>query len=713
LTPTRTQQLSVSTASIADPDGLGAFSYQWQVSTNNGANWTNIAAATAPAFTPVTAQVGNLMRVQVTYTDGSGAATTLTSAPTGIVGNTIASLPVLNDTIVGTAGDDVVSWTIRNPGFFGTIGDGRDVVDGGAGSNDTFIVNGNNQAEIYRVYARADWLALGGARPLNGNTEIVITRGGTTNANVIAELDNIEEIIINTGAGNDQVFAIGNFNPTSLNFNTITINGSDGDDTVDITGLASAHRILFRSSGGQDTVIGNLRAQDQIEVPEGVDPQSYTETDNANGTKTLTSGTHSITFTGETPTLVVPTEEHGGGNSDGGTIPTGSFEYTARDIQGITNLVKGLPAFADDDDTEGAGGVRDLSGSGNNIDNPAFGAADQPFIRLTDARYGDGVVTDGQGNIINRPINPIFDGLDARQISNILGTQEADLPKAPNEANIFFMAFGQYFDHGLDFLPKGGAGKVIIDGADIPGPTAANFTDLNRGSLANPLQSATDIPEHLNKTSPYVDQNQVYGSNAIVGQLLRESDGQGSVGSRILMGPEDSSAPGFHLMSTLRELLDHHREAGTVFKGAGLPAAGVTIDGYYPTLWNSQTNSYDGAAVRQLAGNFMNTGHALLLDANPIIDLLDHYVGGDGRANENFTLTSMHTIWARNHNFHVEKLAEAGFMGTEEELFQAAKMVNEAEYQRVVFTEFAETLIGGIQGNGSHGFEAYNDQATA
>mgnify|MGYP002775038229 CR=1 FL=1 len=275
------------------------------------------------------------------------------------------------------------------------------------------------------------------------------------------------------------------------------------------------------------------------------------------------------------------------------------------------------------------------------------------------------------------------------------------------------MAFGQYFDHGLDFLPKGGAGQVVIDGVDIPGPVASNFTDLTRGSLAEPLASADDIPQHINKTSAYVDQNQVYGSNMIVGQLLRESDGNHGYGSRILMGADDPSASGFELMSTLRELLDHHREAGTLFTGPGLPTGGITIDGYYPTLWNSATNNYDAATVRALAGNFMGSSHALLLDTNPVINLLDHYVGGDGRTNENVTLTSMHTIWARNHNFHIDTLLDAGFAGTTEELFQAAKMVNEAEYQRVVFTEFADALIGGIQGVGDHGFEAYNAEATA
>ncbi|MBU2327474.1 MAG: heme peroxidase, partial [Alphaproteobacteria bacterium] len=721
LTPTRPQQLSVNTASIADPDGLGAFSYQWQVSTDNGASWTNIFAATAPTFTPGLAQVGDLLRVQVSYTDGSGAPTTLASAPTGVVGNTIASIPIFNDTIVGTAGNDVISWTARNRGLFGTITDGRDRVDGGAGTNDTFIVNGNNQNEIYRVYARADWLALGGNRPINADTEIVITRNGTTNGNVIAELDNIEEIIVNTGAGNDQVFAIGNFNPTSLSFNTITINGSEGDDSVDITGLNSAHRILFRSNGGQDMVIGTLRAQDRIEVPVGVDPDSYTETDNGNGTKTLSNGAHSITFTGATPTLVTPGDGNedeeeknlGSGNGGGGDNPTGPFEYTARDISGITNLIRGLPAFADDDDTEGSTGVRTLSGFGNNVDNPTYGAADETFIRLTQARYGDGVVLDENDVAINRQINPIFDGLDAREISDILGTQEANLPKASNDANIFFMAFGQYFDHGLDFISKGGAGKIAIDGVDVPGSVASNFTDLTRAALASPLESELDIPQHINKTSPYVDQNQAYGSNEIVGQFLRETDGNYGVGARLHMGGVDPSAPGFQLMTNLRELLDHHRGAGTVFLGFGLPAEGSTLDAYYPTLWNAETGAYDANAVRDLAGNFMGSGHALLLDTNPIINLLDHYVAGDGRANENVTLTSMHTIWARNHNFHVEKLMDAGFEGTPEELFQAAKMVNEAEYQRVVFTEFADALIGGIQGEGDHGFAGYNAEADA
>jgi hypothetical protein len=44
---------------------------------------------------------------------------------------------------------------------------------------------------------------------------------------VIGQLRNIEEIRINTAGGADDVQVIGDFNPTALNFNTITIDDEE------------------------------------------------------------------------------------------------------------------------------------------------------------------------------------------------------------------------------------------------------------------------------------------------------------------------------------------------------------------------------------------------------------------------------------------------------------------------------------------------------
>ncbi|WP_411340015.1 peroxidase family protein [Sphingopyxis sp. J-6] len=192
----------------------------------------------------------------------------------GFGGNDVANGGAGNDFIHTGDGDDRINQT-------GGTG-GRDIVNGGNGT-DTYVLNGVAGAETFRIYARAAAEAAG-ITGLNANTEIVITRNGTGNAQVIAELDNIEEININalnvsspggvapggSGAnGGDTIQVIGDFNPTSLNFNTITVNGGQGSDTVNISGLTSAHRLVFNSGGGNDRVVGDLRPQDVVDLGNG------------------------------------------------------------------------------------------------------------------------------------------------------------------------------------------------------------------------------------------------------------------------------------------------------------------------------------------------------------------------------------------------------------------------------------------------------------
>jgi len=211
------------------------------------------------------------------------------------------------DTINGDAGDDTVIWNANASGAT----DGRDIVNGGTegAAGDTFVINGNASAEAYTIYTRAAWLAIAGnvAANLNAATEIVVTRNGSNNASVIAELSEIEEIRINGvdpsgtsgSAGADSFNIVGDFSTTSLRLNTITIDGDAGDDTIDISALGSAHRIVFRSNGGNDTIIGTLRPQDVIELAAGTTAADYEITTGANGVTTMTNGEHSIQFTSE------------------------------------------------------------------------------------------------------------------------------------------------------------------------------------------------------------------------------------------------------------------------------------------------------------------------------------------------------------------------------------------------------------------------------
>ena len=108
--------------------------------------------------------------------------------------------------------------------------------------------------------------------------------------------------------------------------------------------------------------------------------------------------------------------------------------------------------------------------------------------------------------------------------------------------NLWFVFFGQFFDHGLDLVQKGGSGTVfiplqpddpLITGPDgTPGtgddlPPELQFMVLTRatnqpgpdGILGDDPttvgidEGADDIHEHVNPTSPFVDQNQTYTSD--------------------------------------------------------------------------------------------------------------------------------------------------------------------------------------------------------
>ena len=106
------ETLTVDTSSIADEDGLenAAFSYQWL------ADGTAISGATANAYTPVGADEGKAITVQVNFTDDAGKDETLTSAPTAAVAGAEPTEPPAQPTgLIATATHDQVTLTWDDP----------------------------------------------------------------------------------------------------------------------------------------------------------------------------------------------------------------------------------------------------------------------------------------------------------------------------------------------------------------------------------------------------------------------------------------------------------------------------------------------------------------------------------------------------------------------------------------------------------------------
>ncbi len=369
----------------------------------------------------------------------------------------------LNGSEVGDGDDNTVPGTQDDDLFIWRVGDGFDTVNGGmeAEHGDTFQVVGNEEAEIFRIYTYDEAVARIGFAG-SDETEIIVTRevGGVETA--IAELTEIEEIVVNGSnvagngsSGGDSFEMYGNFDlATNLRPNTITIIGSTGDDVIDITSLQSAHRIVFRSNGGHDTVIGNLRPQDVVELPAGTTLADYAVTvDEESGLVRLVGDTHSMSL----PVLSgMPQFKAGAGSTTGAQQDDTSANPGGNDDGLGTDDPTAGGNDPDDDDGAAPQPVAGTSAVGSAATDALVGTAGADTLM---ALGGDDSVIAGAGDDIVRGDagDDLLSGEAGRDMlfggagnDDVLGGDDADM---------------LYGDDGEDRL-FGGTGDDLIDGGD-------------------------------------------------------------------------------------------------------------------------------------------------------------------------------------------------------------------------------------------------------
>ena len=202
----------------------------------------------------------------------------------------------------------------------------------------------------------------------------------------------------------------------------------------------------------------------------------------------------------------------------------------------------------------------------NPVDTAGWGAADQTFPRMVPGTVDPATATPsnftGTQSVYSNPTSNIYDPTP-RIISNLISDQteanpaavaaatEAnsilyglpgyatessvnaatgvvttvlDIPNITADYNVsagynsWFTLFGQFFDHGLDLIPKAGATVLIPLNQDdplySPSPYAPNFMVLTRG--------VDSTGESVNTPTPWVDQSQTYGSHPSQNFFLRQ-----------------------------------------------------------------------------------------------------------------------------------------------------------------------------------------------
>ncbi|BBO69402.1 hypothetical protein DSCA_33320 [Desulfosarcina alkanivorans] len=133
--------LSADTSAIGDPDGLGAFSYQWQRSGDGGSTWHNVGPDSA-TYVLGDSDVGARIRLQVRFTDAQGAGEgPLTSAATAAVANVNDAGAVAIDNTTPVQGTTLTAAVTDPDGTSGPIAyqwqrDGVDIA-GATGSSYT------------------------------------------------------------------------------------------------------------------------------------------------------------------------------------------------------------------------------------------------------------------------------------------------------------------------------------------------------------------------------------------------------------------------------------------------------------------------------------------------------------------------------------------------------------------------------------------------
>ncbi|MGA9278803.1 peroxidase family protein, partial [Ilumatobacter sp.] len=374
-------------------------------------------------------------------------------------------------------------------------------------------------------------------------------------------------------------------------------------------------------------------------------------------------------------------------------------------------------------------GLRTVDGSFNNLleGNERIGAGNEVMPRLLPIEWREGDVPPpmsppnppGVSDICPTPGTTCYEQTDAnafvydadpRVISNLIVDNSIDNPAAVDAAadnpgsvilpdgdvylpnimadeglsapvNLWFVFFGQFFDHGLDMVNKGGSGTIVVplnpdDPLYVPG-SPTNFMMLTRATNGpgpdGIIGTDDDEREHENRTTPWVDQNQTYTSHPAHQVFLREYElvgGAPQATGRLLNGAD---IDGDGLGDGLATWNDVKAQANDVL-GINLTDDDVLA---VPTVYVDYYGNFipDGAGMPQLvtetgmvSGNLdnpvdttpaINLNQAFLDDiahgAVPLetedpelcpegppclagydnVLLGEHFITGDGRGNEN------------------------------------------------------------------------------
>ena len=274
---------------------------------------------------------------------------------------------------------------------------------------------------------------------------------------------------------------------------------------------------------------------------------------------------------------------------------------------------------------------RSFSGENNNPNHSEWGAVGTNQLQLTAVGFTDNISEPAGANRMN-----------PREISNLIFHQDGLLADAL-ELSDYAWVWGQFIDHDITLSPEDASqpNNIAVPTGDIyfdPNETGTVVIPSHRSAYDPSTGTDINNPRSFpNAISAFIDASNVYGSDQERANWLRTF----SAGK---------------LKTSLGNMLPY----------------------------NTLTGELDGD---------VDVNAPEMAMANPA--LTKWFVAGDVRANENILLSSIHTIFMREHNRLCDEIILDNPSWTDEQVYQKARKMVGATIQAIAYEEWLPSL--GVQ----------------
>uniref|UniRef100_A0A8C5C2E2 Myeloid-specific peroxidase n=1 Tax=Gadus morhua TaxID=8049 RepID=A0A8C5C2E2_GADMO len=303
----------------------------------------------------------------------------------------------------------------------------------------------------------------------------------------------------------------------------------------------------------------------------------------------------------------------------------------------------------------------------NNLMSPRLGASNTPFKRWLPAQYDDDVALP-IGWERNRRFNNFVLPL-VRDVSNrILASKDEGLVSDSEYTHILTL-FGQWIDHDLTFTPFSPSLRSFSNGLNCD-------ESCERSEPCFPIQIPPGDPRLPSGPDSCIP---VFRSAPVCGTGYSEYN-FGSVANKR------------EQINTLTAFLDLGQVYGSEEKLA-MDLRNLTSDaGLLRVNDKYKDNGRELLPFSPLHANMCATRRRVTNDSNA--QEVPCFLGGDVRVDENIALTSLHTMFLREHNRLARELKKLNPWWDSETLYQEARKIMGAYNQVFIFRDYLPHIVG-------------------